>query len=68
MVLLFVCDERLAARLDEGVVVEDETASLRPVGSRREAPERLPAGVDEEDPVVAAVGDQEPARERAPAA
>jgi hypothetical protein len=45
VVLLFVCDERLAARLDEGVVVKDETASFCPVGSRREAPERLPAGV-----------------------
>jgi hypothetical protein len=38
-------------------------SSLRPVGSRRKSPERLPAGVYEEDPVVPAVGDQERAWE-----
>ena len=63
-VVLLVRDERLATRLDERVVVEDEPAPLRPVCRGRESPQRLPAGVDEQDPVVATVGDQEPAVQR----
>jgi hypothetical protein len=59
LVILLVRDERLPAGLDERVVVEDEPAALRPVGARRESPENPPVGVDEEDPVVATVGDQQ---------
>ena len=60
-VVLLVRDEGLAAWLHEGVVVEDEPASLRPVRRRGEAPEGPPGRVDEEDAVVAAIGDEKSA-------
>lgn len=63
-VVLLVRDEALAARLDERVSVEDEPPPLRPVGPRREDPEQSVARIDEEDPVVAAIRDQQRRRQR----
>ena len=64
VVLLLVRDERPAAGHDEGVVVEDELAPERPVACCREAPERSPLRVDEQDSVVPPVCDQHPAGQR----
>ena len=49
---------------DEGVVVEVETDAVREVVGRREAPEDPVLRIDEEHPVVAAVGDQERSGQR----
>ena len=65
-VVLLVRNERLAARLDEGVVVENQLASLRLVGSRWEDPEESVARIDQEDPIVAAIRDQQRTRQRPP--
>jgi hypothetical protein len=63
-VVLLVRHQRLAARLDEGVVVEDELAALGAVGGVGEVPQPLPARVDQEDAVVPTIGDQQAAGER----
>ncbi len=63
LVILLVRDERLASGLDERVVVEDEVGAARAVAGRREVPEDVMVRVDEEDAVVAAVGDEDRARQ-----
>jgi hypothetical protein len=62
--LFLVRDDPLASRLDECVVVEVQVPASREVAGVREAPEDVMPGIDEDDPVVAAVGDQERARQR----
>ncbi len=57
LVLLLVGDDPGAAVDEEGVVGEVEPARRRRVRARGEAPEDVLLGVDDEQPVVAAVGD-----------
>ena len=63
--VLLVHDQALAARFDERVVVEDELLAAVLVRLRREAPEGVMVRVDEEEAVVAAVGDEDRAGQRA---
>jgi hypothetical protein len=65
-VILLVGDQSPAPRLDERVVVEVQDAPGRDVRSGRIAPHDRPLGVDDEDPVVAAIGDQEVAGKARP--
>ena len=65
LVVFLVRDQRLAAGLDERVVVVDEMHAAGAVGEGWEVPEDAAARVDEEDAIVPAVGDEDGARQRA---
>ena len=61
LVLLLVGDDAGAAVDEEGVVGKVEAAGRRRVGARGELPEHLLLGVDDDQAVVAAVGDHQAA-------
>ena len=59
VVVLLVGDQRLAAGLDEGVVVVEEAPSRGAVGGGGVFVDDLTLAVDDQDAVVAAIGDQQ---------